>query len=434
MAPARSHILDQSRQGSAQAAVEEAIARITAENPKLNAVGDLFADEARARAERLDRMAAEGAALGLLHGVPVLIKELVDIAGTPTRFGSRAYAPGAAPRNAAVIDRLEAAGAIILGTAHMVEFAFGSWGTNAVRGTPWNPADRDVQRAAGGSSSGSAVAVGAGFVPIAFGSDTGGSIRIPATLCGVVGYKPSYGLIPMQGVAPTGPTFDTLGPLTTSVADARRATEAAAGVSLAHEKVTFEGLRVACVGNDALEPIDPACLAAYEHARKILLQAGAELGRIELPGSFVDLQQINGDIVAFEAYRHLWRLVDDPLTDLDPNVRSRVANGAQVTEARYQNQLATQQRIRARFHQAFRGFDVLLLPGTPLPAPALADIDETAIPMSRYTRAGNCLNLCAIALPIPVEASALPVGIQLACSAGADAKLLALAEAFETIS
>lgn len=418
---------------SAHEAVEEAIARIEAENSRLNAVGDLFADEARARAERLDRMAAEGAILGPLHGVPVLFKELVDIAGKPTRFGSSAYAQRAAARNAAVIDRLEAAGAIILGTAQMVEFAFGSWGTNATRGTPWNPADPVVHRAPGGSSSGSAVAVGAGLVPIAFGSDTGGSIRIPATLCGVVGYKPSYGLIPMQGVAPTGPTFDTLGPLARTVSDARRATEAAAGVSLAQDKLALTGLKVACVSRDALEPIDPACLAALEQAKALLRETGAHLGEIDLPSSFVDLQRLNGDIVAFEAYRHLSHLVDDPSAKLDPNVRPRVAGGAKITEAMYRERLGTLQRTRSAFAQRFRDFDVLLLPGTPLPAPPLADIDETAIPMSRYTRAGNCLNLCAIALPMPKTQGGMPVGIQLACSAGADAKLLAIAEAFENL-
>ncbi|WP_439507763.1 amidase family protein [Yoonia sp.] len=149
----------------------------------------------------MDRAAAEGQPTGRLHGVPVLLKDVIDVAGHPTGFGSKAYAIGPAARNAPVIDRLEAEGAIILGKTTMVEFAVGSWGTNTVQGTPWNPSDATQHRVPGGSSSGAAVAVAAGFAPIAFGSDTGGSIRIPAALCGVVGYKPSFGLIPLQGAA-----------------------------------------------------------------------------------------------------------------------------------------------------------------------------------------------------------------------------------------
>ena len=419
---------------SARDAVEAAIARIEAENPRLQAVSALFADAARARADELDRIARAGLAAGPLHGVPVLVKELVDIAGQVTAFGSRCYAAGPAARNAPVIDRLEAAGAIILGTTQMVEFAIGSWGTNVARGTPLNPADPVEPRAPGGSSSGSAVAVAAGMVPLAFGSDTGGSVRIPATLCGVVGYKPSYGLIPMQGVAPTGPTFDVLGPLTRSVAEARIAVEVAAGLSLAAPPCDLAGLVVAHVADAALAPIDPAAQAAYDRTRALFAAAGAHLREMALPLSFVEIQAINGDIVAFEAYRHLGPLAENPAVPLDPFVRARVLQGARLGAADYRARLAEMQALRRTFAAAFRGADVLLLPGTPMAAPRLAEVDEAVIPMSRFTRAANCLGLCAIALPVPATAGALPLGIQLAAPAMEDARLLAIAETVERMS
>lgn len=414
--------------------IEASIARIEAENPKLHAVSALFADAARARADALDQHAAAGGALGPLHGVPVLLKELVDIAGQPTRFGSRCYASAPAARNAPLIDRLEAAGAVILGTAHMVEFAVGSWGTNAQRGAPWNPADRAHHRVAGGSSSGSGVAVAAGFAPIAFGSDTGGSIRIPATLCGVVGFKPSYGLIPMQGAAPTGPSFDTLGPLARSVADARRAAAAASGLTLAHAPIDLSGLTIAVVPDDALDPIEAAALEAYDSVHQRLSHAGARLSTLRPPMSFVAFQKINGDIAAFEAYRHLKTLIDDEDAPLDPFVRARIRQGAAISDSDYRARIAAMHESRAAFAADFKGVDALLLPGTPMTAPRLEDVDESQIPMSRYTRMANCLNLCAIALPAaPASAGALPAGVQLAARSGEDAKLLAIAEAAERL-
>jgi|AntAceMinimDraft_1070359.scaffolds.fasta_scaffold09806_3 aspartyl-tRNA(Asn)/glutamyl-tRNA(Gln) amidotransferase subunit A len=414
---------------SARQTVEECLARIAAENPKLNAVSVLFAEAALARADILDRAAAEGQPTGRLHGVPVLLKDVIDVAGHPTGFGSKAYAIGPAARNAPVIDRLEAEGAIILGKTTMVEFAVGSWGTNTVQGTPWNPSDATQHRVPGGSSSGAAVSVAAGFAPIAFGSDTGGSIRIPAALCGVVGYKPSFGLIPLQGVAATGASFDTLGPLSMSVAQVRAATEAAAGISLCYPDTSLAGLVLAHVSATALAPIDPVVLAAYRRVLATCEAAGATLREFELPLSFVDLQALNGDIVAYECYQQLSGIVDDQESDIDPYVRKRVQKGALITASAYRARLEKLQATRRTFEQAFCGFDALVLPGTPIPAPTLEQVDESQIPMSRYTRLANCLNLCAITLPI--AGTPAPLGIQLADVQGSDAKLLAIAGTLE---
>ena len=421
-------------QGDVRQVIEQVIDYIASENKELHAVSNLFATEALMRAEQLDKKKRLGEPLGPLHGVPILFKELVDIAGVPTNFGSQCYSTSPAVRNAPLIDRLQTAGAVILGTTNMVEFAVGSWGTNYVQGTPKNPADRDHHRIAGGSSSGSAVAVAADFVPIAFGSDTGGSIRIPASLCGIVGYKPSYGLIPMQGVAPTGPSFDTLGPMTRNVADARLATEVATGLSLAHPDFTLEGVKIAHVSTAALEPIDTLSLAAYKDAYKMLEAHGAELVEIVLPIPLTEIQKLNGDIVSFEAYRHLHSLVDDPSKVLDGYVRERVKAGEKISEAAYRDSIEHLNLLRIKFEEVFAKAEFLFLPGTPMPAPIIDDVDESQIPMSRYTRICNCLNLCAIALPMPTTTHSLPVGIQLAARNGCDAKLLALAEVVEKLN
>lgn len=417
----------------ARRAVEACLARIAVDNPKLNAVSCLFSDAALSRADALDRAAAEGQHTGRLHGLPVLLKDLVDVAGHPTEFGSIAYAAGPAVRNAPVVDRLEAEGAIILGKTNMVEFAVGSWGTNAVQGTPWNPADFTQHRVPGGSSSGSAVAVAADLAPAAIGSDTGGSIRIPASLCGVVGFKPTYGLIPTDGVAPLGPTFDTLGPITTNIDDARVLTEVMAGIDLFHSPVLVDGLRIAVLGHDALAPMANDVAAAYEIAMERLRTAGAHFEEIELALSFVEFQKLNGDIVAFEAYRHLAGLVDDPSKPLDPHVRGRVQTGRAIEPARYRELLGELLDVRRLFDRAFAGFDLLILPGTPISALPLSEVDESQIPMSRFTRVANCLDLCAISIPLSIQHGQLPIGLQLCSPAHTDAYLLATASAISKV-
>lgn len=414
---------------TASARVATCLARIADQNEHLHAVSHLLAEHAWARATELDRLAATQEPRGALHGLPVLVKELVDIEGIPTRFGSLAYGTTPARETAPALRRLEDAGAILLGTTHMVEFAIGSWGTNHARGTPWNPVDARVHRVPGGSSSGSAVAVAAGLAPVAIGSDTGGSIRIPASLCGVVGFKPTYGLIPTDGVAPLGPTFDTLGPITHCVSDARRLTEVMAGVSLAHPAVAIDDLRIAIVTEAALAQIAEEVAAAYTAALSGMRALGARVEEIALPLPFVEFQSLNGDIVAFEAYRHLSQLAEDPSSPLDPFVRKRVLAGRDVDPEHYQAQLRRLHDARLSFAPMFSGFDLLVLPGTPICALPLSEVDERQIPMSRYTRVANCLDLCAITLPLSRPAGALPIGLQLCAAAHSDARLLAIADA-----
>ncbi|MDP5254665.1 MULTISPECIES: amidase [unclassified Vibrio] len=404
------------------------IEKIKKQNTKWHAIAKLLEQNAVDQVQQKQKIFAESGEIGPLAGLPIVVKELVDIKGLTTEFGSFEYAQGPAKANAPVIDLLERAGAIVLGTAHMVEFAIGSWGTNPMKGTPWNPADPKVHRVAGGSSSGSAVAVAADLVPAAIGSDTGGSIRIPASLCGVIGYKPTYGLISNQAVAPLGPTFDTLGPLTHTVEQAKILTEVMSEQDLSHEPVQLKGLTVAIVNPGLLEPIDEQIKTAYDLALQRLEDCGATISEIKLPLSFTEFQALNGDIVSYEIYNFLGHIADRPTSNIDPDIRKRVLAGKKVTKEDYRKLLDQLSQVRETFYRQFRNFDVLILPGTPICAKRLSEVDESEIPMSRYTRIANCLDLCAISLPLTLSKELLPIGWQLCSLAHRDDFLLSLAQ------
>lgn len=280
----------------------------------------------------------------------------------------------------------------------------------------------------GGSSSGSAVAVAAGYVPVAIGSDTGGSIRIPSSLCGVIGFKPSFDLIPTTGVAPLGPTFDTIGPITKTITDARYFTEIMSGRTLRHPPVSIAGRRIAILTPEALSPCAPEVERAYLNAVMCLEANGGKMFPIDLPMSLADFQALNGSIVGYEAFTRLEGCVENWRLPMDPFVRERVRSNRGIDQSTYERQLSQMARVRAQFSASFSGFDALFLPTTPLCAPLMSEVNEEEIPLSRYTRVANCLDLCAISLPLPHLDEGLPIGMQLCASAGKDAFLLAMAE------
>jgi aspartyl-tRNA(Asn)/glutamyl-tRNA(Gln) amidotransferase subunit A len=410
-----------------RALVRNSLDAIEAQNGKLHAFVEVFAEAAMRRAEELDRHAAKTGAVGPLHGVPIAVKDLADLDGRAPGFGSKCYATQVPSRTAPAIQHLIDAGAVIVGMTHMVEFALGGWGTNHAMGTPWNPVDPDVHRAPGGSSSGSAVAVAAGLVPAAIGSDTGGSIRIPASLCGIVGFKPTFGRIPLDGIAELGPTFDTLGPITRNVADARLLYSVMAKLPVL-ESGPRGLLRVGIPEAAQLDPCDPDILANYRRSLDRVRAMGHTLVPMAFPEALTEYQTMCGSIVAYEAYRQHRAVVEDPATPLDPNVRQRVLSGRDIDAKRYVALQAKRSACITEFKAAFAKFDAIALPSTPLPAIPVADIDETTIPMSRYTRAANLLELCAISLPNASAAAGLPTGLQLVMVGGGDAALLNFAE------
>jgi len=412
---------------SSQTLVRNSLDAIEAQNGKLHAFVEVFAEAAMRRAEELDRHAAKAGAVGPLHGVPIAVKDLADLEGRAPGFGSKCYAAQVPARTAPAIQRLIDAGAVIVGMTHMVEFALGGWGTNYAMGTPWNPVDPHVHRAPGGSSSGSAVAVAAGLVPATIGSDTGGSIRIPASLCGIVGFKPTFGRIPLDGIAALGPTFDTLGPITRNVADARLLYCVMAGLSVV-ESPPRRLLRVGTPEPAQLEPCDPDILANYRRSLDRVRAMGHTLVPMAFPEALTEYQALCGSIVAYEAYRQHRAVVEDPATPIDPHVRQRVLSGRDIDAKQYDALQVRRRTSVAEFKAAFAQFDAITLPGTPLPAIPVADIDETTIPMSRYTRAANLLELCAISLPNGSTTAGLPTGFQPLMIGEGDMALLDFAE------
>lgn len=397
----------------------------------------LYTDQARAAADAADRRAQLGLSLGALDGRIVSIKDLFDVAGETTTAGSRlrrdaAPASGEAP----AIARLRAAGAVIVGKANMTEFAFSGVGINPHYGTPGNPADRS--RIPGGSSSGGAVSVADGMAEITIGSDTGGSTRIPAALCGIVGWKPSQYRVPTAGAFPLSYALDSIGPMAGSVADC-----ALADAIMASEPVVrptpapLAGLRLGIPQGLLLEGMEPAVAAAFDAACKALGTAGAVLRDHPLP-LLQEMLTVNarGGFAATEAFFIHREAMDQRPGDFDPVVRGRIERGRTVLAADYIFMQRRRAELIAAMDQHLADLDALILPTAPIVAPKIADLagDEAAFTAAnglllRNTSVGNFFDLCAISLPLPV--SGLPVGFMLVARNGQDRRLLRLAQAVE---
>jgi aspartyl-tRNA(Asn)/glutamyl-tRNA(Gln) amidotransferase subunit A len=400
--------------------VEALLARIERLDPKLHAFVEVYADEALRSAAAADAAAASGAARGPLHGIPIALKDIIDVAGRVTTAGSLVWnqRPSA---SAVVVDRLAAAGMIILGKTHTVEFAMGGWGTNQHRGTPWNPWDAEVARTPGGSSSGSAVAVAARLAPCALGTDTGGSLRMPASWCGIVGFKPTVGRIDTAGVVPLSATLDTLGPLTRSVEDAALLYEGmrnrGPGQALPTKELLSQmregvrGLRVARINAAERALVDSDTLSAYDESLEALRRLGAEVVDVDLPRSFADFAKLVADVMIPEGYANFAHLLDDPSLPIDKAVRARLMPGGDMSAAAYIRALETRTRVKSEFASALTGVAAMVTPSTATSAIKLSDVDESKAP-SHFTRMVNYLDLCALALPNGFTRTGLPLSLQ----------------------
>jgi len=364
-----------------------------------------------------------------LPGVPRLaVKDNVDVAGAPTAAGGTEPLTRRADRHATAVGRLVAAGFAVVGKTAMVELAYGGWGTNRAAGAPANPWDAAVDRTCGGSSSGSGAAVAAGLADVAVGTDTGGSVRIPAALCGVVGLKPSMGVVPTDGVVPLAPSLDTVGPLARSVAEAAAALAWMAGRP-PFEAVPLRGLKVAVPAPDALGALDPAVAAGFEAARLWLAAEGVAVGPAPIrPEAYVARLQT---ILGFEAHA-LWRTHAEARGDaMDAWVRDRVLGGSAVGEAAYRAALAERAPAREAEFAGWNGADALLTPTVPILAPPFDAVDERRLPLSRFTRVANYLDLPAVSVPAGLSPAGLPVAVQLVGRPGGEAAIVGLAAAIE---
>jgi aspartyl-tRNA(Asn)/glutamyl-tRNA(Gln) amidotransferase subunit A len=424
--------------------VEAHLARIEAKEPKLQAFVEVYAEDARLAGQAADLAIRSGHAVGPLHGIPIALKDLIEIEGKTVTGGCEAWKSRKAARTATLARRLIAQGMIVLGKTHTVEFAMGGWGTNTRLGTPWNPWDPARKRTPGGSSSGSGVAVAAGLAPWAVGTDTGGSVRLPASWCGITGLKTTVGRVSTYGVLPLSPTLDTPGPMTRSVEDAAllyAAMQGADPLDPRTERLPYadpfpalkrgvRGLRLARMPEGERAFASAEVLSAYDVSLAELERIGAEIVPVDLPFGFADVAALNLRIMAAESYAILRDLIDDPDAPLDEHVRPRIAAGRTITAQAYLEALQQREAMKLQFAAALDGIDALLTPTTMTTALPLDEIDQTKAP-AHYTRFGNFLDLCALSLPNGFASDGLPTSLQIVCRAYDEATALRIGWAYQ---
>ena len=425
-----------------------------------------YAGQARAMADAADLLRKHGRSPGPYAGIPIALKDLFDVAGEPTPAGSAVLANAPeAKTNAPVVARMLAAGFIPVGRTNMTEFAFSGLGINPHYGTPTSPWDRASKRIPGGSSSGTAVAVADGMAVAGLGTDTGGSCRIPAAFCGIVGYKPTARRVPIDGVLPLAPSMDSVGPLANSVADCAAIDAILSGqtpVAFTSSKPTsvnfnsvnpalvnptpvipplarLNGLRLAVPENMVLDGMDDTVASAFDKALSTLSAAGAKIERTRFE-EFTELPGVNakGGFAASEAYAWHRHLLATQGSGYDPRIRVRIARGEHMSAADYLDLLKARARLIASFDRATAPYDCMLMPSVPIVAPRIAGLDDERAYNSinmlilRNTALGNFFDRCAISIPCHRPGDA-PVGLMLMGETMGDARLFSIAAAVEAV-
>ena len=420
---------------SASDLVESSLKAIEKHNAATHAFIRVDADGARASARKMDAERIAGADRGPLHGLPISLKDLIDVAGVPTTAASNVFADRVAPADAPITQRLRAAGAVLIGKTNLHEFALGTTSEDSAYGPILHPSDH--VRSAGGSSGGSAVAVATGMGLGSVGTDTGGSIRIPAAACGVVGLKPSKGEIPLTGVVPLSKTFDHAGPLARSVQDAAWMWSVLAGEPVQTVcPLELRGLRVGLLGDYFANPIEIPVADAFERACARLRSAGARTAWLSFPlASRITEAYANVVLAEGAAYHAPW--LDTRASDYSPTVHARFKSGRDVSAVAYLQARQTCDELRNGVDALLSSVDALVLPTLPIVAPVSGQqtvtIGGTEVPvraaMLKHTQLFNMTGHPAITLPIETEG--LPVGLQIVGPAGNTARLLDIAAACE---
>ncbi len=414
-------------------------------NPKLNAFITVQDSFARSVASTMISASTPLATYAdVLRGIPIAVKDLFDTAGIRTTAGSKFFADHIPDEDAFVVEKLKAAGAFIIGKTNTHEIALGVTGNNPHFGTARNP--RDLTRIPGGSSSGSAIAVATGMALGALGTDTGGSIRIPASLCGVVGFKPTYGRVSLRGVFPLSWNLDHVGPLTRSVKDAALLLQAISsydaldaasikmlnGDYLGHLTDDMAGRRIAFAVGEYIESADPEALQTARDAAKVFEGMGCVIEEVGMDW-LRDAASANKTMAQADgAAVHRDRLKEHP-DWFGEDVRRRLQDGAKTTSTEYALARRTQAEMKKRFELFFEAYDLLILPTTPIPAPTIEGHDavEQAARLTRFTAPFNLTGLPALSVPCGFTSSGLPIGLQIVSRAWGDAKTLNAGYAFE---
>jgi len=435
--------LIRSRKLSAEELTNACLDQIKQLDPALNA----FITVSGQQAADSDQSQAKGVTASLvnsLRGIPIAVKDLFDTAGIRTTAGSKFFTDNIPKTDAFVVGRLKQAGARIIGKTNTHEIALGVTGDNPHFGTARNP--WDSTRIPGGSSSGSAIAVATGMAVGALGTDTGGSIRIPASLCGVVGFKPTYGRVSLRGVFPLSWNLDHAGPITTSVKDAAlmmlvisaydsldpASIKMLPGDYLGHLMDDLEGRKIAFATGEYIEAADGEVLQAVREAVKVFESVKCKISDVNMD-VLRDAAMANKTMAQADgAAVHRDRLRERP-NWFGEDVRRRLTDGANTSSTEYALARRTQAEMRKRFEAFFESYDLLILPTTPIPAPTITGHDavEQAARLTRFTAPFNLTGLPALSIPCGFTSSGLPIGLQIVSRSWADAKVLNAGYAFE---
>jgi aspartyl-tRNA(Asn)/glutamyl-tRNA(Gln) amidotransferase subunit A len=432
------------RQGeiTARAVVERALSRIAQLDATYKAFVHVASDQALSAAERIDGLIAQDTDLGPLMGVPVAIKDLFAVQDMPTTAGSRIDVSDAIGPEGSFIARLKQTGAIILGKTRTIEFAAGA--QNVSHPTPWNPADREHHRSPGGSSNGSAVAVAAGYCPLAIGSDTGGSVRSPAALCGITGYKSTAGRYALDGVFPLCPAMDSVGFFTLSVRDAVLTHRALSGEGGGDTpRHTLAGCRLGIPGDDMLSGLENDVAARYREVLQRLETEAAHLVPLDWPGAdeietvakiFAGL--VPSDLIATLGLDRIAAGRDK----IDPVAMHRLDQSLQMSPSDYAALAGKREELERLVAERMQGIDAVIYPTAPVRAPLISDVQSPAAAVAfttqvlSLTRFANVYGLTACSVPACSASDGLPIGIDLAVAGGQDAAMFDLAAQLEAIA
>lgn len=428
-----------SRRVSSVELTQQCVEQIAKLNPILNAFITVTAESALARAQELDRELAQGIDRGPLHGIPIAHKDLMWTKGVRTTSGSKVFADFVPDRDAAVVRKLDAAGAVMVGKAGLHELAYGITSDNPHFGTIRNP--RNPDHVPGGSSGGSGVAVATGMAFVATGTDTGGSIRVPASFCGVAGLKPTYSLIDRSGVQPLGLSLDHVGPMARTVDDVRVALDAMVGADRRKPApASLSEIRVGLPENFYFDTVEPEVKAAVQGAARRAEELGARVIPVRVP----DVEALNqaGLVILLAEAAAVHQASLHRRGDFGADVLALLDQGSLIPAADYVNAQRVRKLLLGEFHALFRAIDCLLTPTTPITAPRIGQTEvtldgvkhDTRMLTTRFVRGFNVLGFPALSIPcgsatLESGGEGLPIGLQLAARPFEDNLLLMLGEA-----
>ncbi len=422
----------------------DALERIARLNPALNAFITVTEHAARARAQALDRELAGGVDRGPLHGIPIAHKDCFATKGVRTTGGSKILAGRVPDHDAEIVAQLDLAGAVMLGKTNLHELCYGITSNNPHFGAVHNP--WDLERIPGGSSGGSAAAVAAEMVFAASGTDTGGSIRVPASFCGVVGLKPTYGRLSRRGVLPLGLTLDHVGPIARTVRDVAACFRAMAAAQpplpatragVAGLGVNIKSLRIGVPANFFFDTLDPEITASIRHAVQTVAGLGARVMEVQLP----EMEALNsiGRLVLSAEASSIWKRYLDRPSDFGDDVLAALQRGCLVPATEYLDAQRRRRVLSKRLATLWTQIDCLLAPATPTTAPRIGDAvilvggseEDVRIGSTRLVRPFNVLGWPVLAMPCGFSEAGLPIGLQLAAAPGEEDTLFRAGAALE---